>query len=96
MDMIVDMVNAEAVVSRTAGAVPELQARILGIRPPADGALVMVKLLALLLSDPLGSLAEVNGGTAGPARKIAQQCPGKENHEVQNRNNGKKIDGERF
>ena len=48
------MVFTEAVVSGTAGAIPELQVRIIGIRPAAYAALVTVALflgLLLLLLD---------------------------------------------
>ena len=57
----VDMFLAEAVVPRAAGAVPELQLRVIHVRPPAHGALVAVALAGLLLLLLLGGGAEVDG-----------------------------------
>ena len=42
MNVIVDMILAEAVVARTAGAVTEFQLRIVRIRSAADRALVII------------------------------------------------------
>ena len=47
MCVIVDMVNAVAVIALTAGAVPELQIRIRYIRPTADGAAVGIGFFGL-------------------------------------------------
>ena len=51
MDVIVDVILAEAVVSRAARAVTELQLRIIRIRAAADRALVVIELLRLLVAD---------------------------------------------
>ena len=64
MNMIVDMLRAEAVVAYAAGAVAELQVRVLRIRPAADGALVGVEPVGLLSSDAGGFAFEVDGAAA--------------------------------
>ena len=50
--MGIDMVLTEAVISRTAGAVTELELWKLGIGPAADGTFMRIKLAALFLPDP--------------------------------------------
>ena len=59
--MGIDMVLAETVISRTAGAVTELELRKLGIGPAADGAFMRIKLAALLLPDPAGFFPKIDG-----------------------------------
>jgi len=49
MLVVEDMVHTEAVVARAAGAVAEFQVRAVRVGPAADGALVPVALLGLLL-----------------------------------------------
>ena len=83
VDVVVDVVDAEAVVPGAAGAVTEFQTGILRIRPAADRALMMIELLPLLLTDLFRSLAEVDGCAAGPARQILHQGASKEDHKVQ-------------
>ena len=61
MNVIIDVVDAEAVIPRTAGTVAEFEIGILGIRPSADGALVVIELLPLLPADLPGGFAEVDG-----------------------------------
>ena len=55
MNMIVDMLTAEAVIALAAGTVAKLQIRVVHIRLPADGALVGVQLLLVDLLCFLGS-----------------------------------------
>jgi hypothetical protein len=49
--MIVDMVSAETVVARAAGAVTEFQIRVFRIRPAAYRALMVVELILLFAAD---------------------------------------------
>ena len=94
MDVIVDVVDAEAMIASAAGAITELQPGVVGIRTPTDRALVVVELIALFLTDLPRSFAEIDGGGSGLLWEIPQQGSGEENHEVENRDNRKQIDGE--
>ena len=69
MDVIVNVVLTEAVVSRALGAVAELQIRKVRVRPPADAALVPVALLGGLFLLLLDGGFELDGlvGVAVPA-----------------------------
>ena len=69
MDVIVDVVAAEAVIARAARAVAKLQLGVVRIRPAADGALVGIKLISLLAPDAGGFFFEVERGLAGTARQ---------------------------
>ena len=90
MNVVVDVLLAEAVVARAAGAVAELQLRIAGVRPPADRALVVVELIlllpagALLLPPDAGGLpAEVYHGVAGLAGPPVPKLHAKKDQVVQ-------------
>ena len=96
MYVIVYMLAAEAVVARTAGAVAELQIRIVHIGFAADRALVGVEPGLLLITDAGGFLAEVNGTLAGLSGKKGLEIPGAENEEVKQRHNRQQIYGERI
>ena len=91
MDVIIDVILAEAVVPRAAGAVAELQLRVIRIRAAADSALVIVELGGLLASYPLGLAAEVDGVGAGSARYGAQEVAPAEDEEIQYRDDGQQI-----
>ena len=61
MDVVVDVVYAEAVVAGAAGAVAEFQIGVFRVRASADGALSRVGLFGLLLVVLLRRLFEVDG-----------------------------------
>ena len=69
MDVIENMLLAEAVVPRTLGAVAELQIRKIRVRPAADLAFVVVAPLAFLL---LHRLAELDGLRAVPGLELVR------------------------
>ncbi len=96
VNMIVDMVNAETVISRTPGTVTELKSRIFRVCASADSTFVMVKLILLLLTDLSGFSAEINRRLAAFLRDVARERSRKENKEVQNRNDREQIHGERI
>ena len=48
MDVVIDVILTEAVVAHAAGAIPELQLRVVCVRAAADGALVVIGLVRLL------------------------------------------------
>ena len=83
MDVVVDMVLAEAVVARAARAVAELQIGVLGVCPSADGALVVIELVALLTADARRFAAEVHRLRARALRDAAQQLAAAEQQKAQ-------------
>ena len=60
MDMVVDMLGAEAVIPLTARAVAELKAGIIRIRFAADSAFMSIELRLLLPADALGLPSEID------------------------------------
>ena len=61
MLVVENVVLAEAVIPRTAGAIPELEVGIVRIRPSADAALVVIALFPGLFCLLLGGVLELNG-----------------------------------
>ena len=95
MNMVIDMVLAEAVVALAAGAVPELQFGMIRVRPAADRALVIIQLLLLLAADPLGFPAEVHRVFAASPGALAPQLSPAENEEIQHRHYRQQVQWER-
>ena len=93
--MVIDMVLAEAVVPRTAGAVPELKLGKLRVRAAADRAFMGIQLAALFPADPPGFPPEIHRVCAGSLRPAAKQIPAAENQEIQHGHDGQEIRGER-
>ena len=58
--MIIYMVNAKAMVSIAAGAVPELKVRVLSICPAANSAFMAVRLVGEIAFDLFGSFLKVD------------------------------------
>ena len=79
MNMVVDMIDAEAVIAGTAGAVTEFQIGIVCVRPSAYGAFMMIELLPFLLPDSLRFPAEVDGLFARLLWEISQKRAREEN-----------------
>ena len=73
VNVVVDMITAEAVIARTAGAVAEFKAGVLGVGTAADGAFVPVETASILLPDFAGGLPEVHCRAGGLPRQIAEQ-----------------------
>ena len=69
MNVVVDVVDTEAVVAHASGAVTEFQSRIFGVGASADRAFVMVKLVSLFLTNLLGFSAKVDGRIARSSRQ---------------------------
>ena len=97
MNVIVDMINAEAVISGTFGTVPELKVRILSISLTADAALMSVEIAGLFFSDFCRCFFEVDRSWRLPfcyPERIHQVFPA-EDDEVKNRDHGQQASGER-
>ena len=95
MNVIVDVVNAEAVISGAAGAVAKLQPGIFGVGSAADRAFVVIQLIPLLLTDFFGFSPEVDGGLARLAGKVPEQSPGEKDEKIQDGDDRQKIDRKR-
>ena len=94
MYVIVDVILAEAVISRAARAIAELQIGILRIRPAAHRALVVVKLIPLLAADAGGFSSEIDGLRACPFRDAAQQLAPAEQQEAKKRHDRQRVERE--
>ena len=88
------MLAAETMVALTAGAVAELQIRIVHIGFAADRALVVIKLALLFVADAGRFLAEVYGALALFAGQKCLKIAGAENEEVQQRHQRQHVYGE--
>ena len=64
MDMIVNMIGAEAVIPGAARAVAKLKTRVFRVSTSANCALMVIKAVALFLFDSSGFLPEIDCGTA--------------------------------
>ena len=91
MNVIVDMIDAEAMIADTAGAVTEFQIGIVRICPPAYSTLVVIELVPLLLLDLLRFFAEIDRLMTRLPGEISQQCTGEENREVEHFNDRPEI-----
>ena len=91
MDVVVDVVLAEAVISGAAGAVAEFQFGEIRIRAAADRTFMGIQLVALLAADLRGGAAEVHCLRRGPARESVQQLAAAEHEEVQHRHDRQKV-----
>ena len=80
--MGIDMVLTEAVISRTAGAVTELELWKLGIGPAADGTFMRIKLAALFLPDPAGLFSKIDGAFGIFLRKHPDECCSEKDKEI--------------
>ena len=95
MLVVEDMVLAEAVVSGAAGAVAEFQVGDIRVGPAADGALVSVALLGLLLLLPADGAFKLDGlmgvpvpGEAPPPVHLVHDVAPEENQEVEEGDDG--------
>ena len=95
MDMVVDVILAEAVVAGAAGAIPEFQVWIVRIRPAADRTFMRVEPVLLLAPDPRGGAAEVHRARRRTARNGAQELAAAEHEEVQHRHDREQVYRER-
>ena len=88
MDMVVYMVDAEAMVSVTAGTVAELQVRIVDVCFSADGAFVAVWLAFLVTPGHLCGPLEVNSllrGAYPQWAKVSQGVLAADDYEIKQR-----------
>ena len=76
--MGIDMVLTETVISRTAGAVTELELWKLGIGPAADGT----KRAALFMPDPAGLFPKIDGAFGIFLRKHPDECCSEKDKEI--------------
>ena len=90
------MILAETMITRTAGAIAKLKFRILCVGSAADSALVRVEPAALLLTDPVGFLSEVDGAFALLFGKAAENGCTEEKEEIQCGYDREKIDRKRI
>ena len=92
--MVIDMLNTEAVIALTAGAVTELQFRMVHICSAADRAFVGIELALLFIADSCRFLAEVYCALAGLPGHKSFQVAGAEDEEVKQRHQRQQIYGE--
>ena len=91
VDVVVDVVGAEAVVTHAAGAVTKLQIWVFRIGPAADGAFVGIESVALLMADAGRLTLKVDGAFALAAGQHVFQLAPAEDQEVQYRHHRQQI-----
>lgn len=61
MHVVIDMIDAEAVVAVASGTIPKLEIRVIGVRSAADGAFVPVRARGVVHAHLFGRFSEING-----------------------------------